>query len=69
MHPTVPSGSLPGTLISTVLHQAKSAIQYQTKDGSLKLIPLRDYSEFADNPLDSVRTKGHLDRGSFIQHH
>ena len=35
----------------------RGAIQYLTKDGSLKLVPLRDYSEFADNPLDSVRTK------------
>jgi hypothetical protein len=33
------------------------AIQYRTPDGSLKLVPLRDYSEFAYNPTDSVRTK------------
>lgn len=35
----------------------RAAIQMRTADGSLKLIPLRDYSEFTDNPLDSVRTK------------
>jgi hypothetical protein len=35
----------------------KGAIQLRTKDGSLKLIPLRDVSEFTDNAKDSVRTK------------
>lgn len=35
----------------------RAAIQMRTTDGSLKLIPLRDYSEFTENPLDSVRTK------------
>jgi len=35
----------------------RGAIQFPTKDGSLKLVPLRDYSEFADDPLDSTRTK------------
>jgi len=35
----------------------RGAIQYHTADGSLKLVPLRDYSEFADNAIDSVRTK------------
>jgi len=35
----------------------RGAIQMKTDDGSLKLIPLRDYSEFTDKPLDSVRTK------------
>jgi hypothetical protein len=34
----------------------KGAIQLRTKDGSLKLIPLRDNSEFTNNPEDSVRT-------------
>jgi hypothetical protein len=34
----------------------KGAIQLRTKDGSLKLIPLRDVSEFTDNAMDSVRT-------------
>jgi hypothetical protein len=34
----------------------KGAIQLATKDGSLKLIPLRDNSEFTDNPEDSVRS-------------
>lgn len=36
----------------------KGAIQLRTKDGSLKLIPLRDISEFTANPDDSARTKG-----------
>lgn len=35
----------------------RAAIQLKTPDGSLKLIPLRDYSEFTDKPLDSIRTK------------
>lgn len=35
----------------------RGAIQFRTPDGSLKLTPLKDYSEFADNPLDSSRTK------------
>jgi len=34
----------------------KGAIQMATRDGSLKLFPLRDNSEFTDNPEDSVRT-------------
>ena len=33
----------------------KGAIQLRTKDGSLKLIPLRDVSEFTENAMDSVR--------------
>ncbi|HEX2609003.1 MAG TPA: hypothetical protein VHK91_16585 [Flavisolibacter sp.] len=35
----------------------RGAIQYNTPDGSLKLVPLRDYSEFSENPMDSVRGK------------
>lgn len=35
----------------------KGAIQMRTNDGSLKLFPLRDISEFTTQPLDSVRTK------------
>lgn len=35
----------------------RGAIQYKTADGSLKLVALRDFSEFSENPLDSVRTK------------
>lgn len=35
----------------------RGAIQYRTPDGSLKLTPLQDYSEFADNPLDSARNR------------
>lgn len=38
-------------------NRQRGAIQFPTTDGSLKLIPLRDYSEFADNPLDSARTR------------
>ncbi|MGZ8554471.1 MAG: hypothetical protein ACXWV8_13750 [Chitinophagaceae bacterium] len=36
----------------------KGAIQLRTKDGSLKLIPLRDVSEFTGNAMDSARGKG-----------
>lgn len=36
-------------------YRQKGAIQYHTKDGSLKLIPLYDNSAFTDNPVDSVR--------------
>ncbi len=35
-------------------HQ-KGAIQIHTKDGSLKLIPLFDHSDYTDFPVDSVR--------------
>ncbi len=35
----------------------KGAIQLRTKDGSMKLIPLRDNSEFTANAEDSVRTR------------
>jgi hypothetical protein len=35
----------------------RGAIQFRTPDGSLKLLPLRDVSEFTDKPLDSVRTR------------
>jgi hypothetical protein len=35
----------------------RGAIQFKTADGSLKLVPLRDFSEFTSKPLDSVRTK------------
>ncbi len=35
----------------------RGAIQMRTKDGSLKLIPLRDFSEFTAKPLDSARSK------------
>jgi hypothetical protein len=34
----------------------RGAIQMRTKDGSLRLFPLRDASEFTNNPEDSVRT-------------
>ncbi|HMR91890.1 MAG TPA: hypothetical protein PKC69_06235 [Chitinophagaceae bacterium] len=35
----------------------KGAIQMRTKDGSLRLFPLRDVSEFTANEQDSVRTR------------
>lgn len=35
----------------------RGAIQMRTPDGSLKLFPLRDYSEFTGNADDSVRTR------------
>ena len=35
----------------------RAAIQFNTADGSLKLVPLRDVSEFTENAMDSVRTK------------
>ena len=38
-------------------NRQRGAIQFRTIDGSLKLTPLRDYSEFADDPTDSARTK------------
>lgn len=33
----------------------RGAIQFRTPDGSLKLVPLIDFSEFTAQPLDSVR--------------
>jgi hypothetical protein len=39
-------------------HRQRGAIQVRTPDGSLKLFPLRDVSEFTTRPLDSVRTRG-----------
>jgi hypothetical protein len=35
----------------------KGAIQMRTADGSMKLFPLRDVSEFTENPEDSVRVR------------
>lgn len=35
----------------------RAAIQLKTSDGSMRLIPLRDYSEFTDKAVDSMRTK------------
>lgn len=40
-------------------YRQKGAIQMRTDDGSLKLIPLYDYSAFTDNPADSVRDNEH----------
>ena len=36
-------------------YRYKGAIQLNTKDGSLQLIPLYDVSDFTGNPVDSVR--------------
>jgi hypothetical protein len=38
-------------------HRQRAAIQIKTADGSLKLVPLRDFSEFTSKPTDSIRTK------------
>ena len=35
----------------------RAAIQLPTTDGSLKLVPLRDVSEFTNNPMDSIRSR------------
>ncbi len=35
----------------------RAAIQFKTPDGSLRLIPLRDYSEFTTAATDSMRNK------------
>jgi hypothetical protein len=35
----------------------RAAIQYKTPDGSLRLVPLTDYSEFTTAPTDSIRSK------------
>ena len=40
-------------------YRQKGAIQMHTPDGSLKLIPLFDYSDFTDTPVDSVRDNQH----------
>ena len=37
-------------------NRQRGAIQLNTKNGSLKLFPLRDASEFTDHPEDSIRT-------------
>jgi len=37
-------------------NRQRGAIQMRTNDGALKLIPLLDYSEYADDPVDSVRS-------------
>jgi hypothetical protein len=36
-------------------YRQRGAIQMRTADGSLKLFPLIDMSDFTDNPVDSVR--------------
>lgn len=38
-------------------YRQRGAIQFPAADGSLKLIPLRDFSEFTTNPMDSIRNK------------
>ncbi len=37
-------------------YRYKGAIQMNTKDGSLKLIPLYDGTDFTENPTDSIRS-------------
>lgn len=41
--------------IDDYVYRQKGAIQMNTKDGSLKLFPLFDVSEFTENPNDSTR--------------
>ena len=38
-------------------NRQRGAIQMRTNDGALKLIPLLDYSEYAQDPTDSARTR------------
>ena len=47
-----------GLLYDDFYSRQRGAIQLRTRDGSLKLIPLRDVSEFTENAEDSVRGKG-----------
>jgi len=47
-----------GILYDDFYSRQRGAIQLRTKDGSLKLIPLRDVSEFTDNAMDSIRGRG-----------
>ncbi|RYZ62010.1 MAG: hypothetical protein EOO14_03530 [Chitinophagaceae bacterium] len=42
---------------SYAVTRQRGAIQFRTQDGSLNLVPLRDYSEFADDPMDSARSR------------
>lgn len=37
-------------------YRQHGAIQMRTTDGSLKLFPLFDHSDYSDNPFDSIRT-------------
>src|SRR5205085_882264 len=39
-------------------YRQRGAIQFRTADGSLKLLPLRDFSEFTNKPEDSIRSRG-----------
>ncbi len=40
-------------------NRQRGAIQMRTADGSLKIFPLFDYSDFAKNPNDSIRDNQH----------
>lgn len=40
-------------------NRQRGAIQMRTTDGSLKIFPLFDYSDFAKNPNDSIRDNKH----------
>lgn len=42
---------------SYAVTRQRGAIQFRTADGSLNLVPLRDYSEFAEDPVDSSRNR------------
>ena len=44
-------------MLNDYYSRQRGAIQYHTKDGSLRLVPLRDFSEFTEHAMDSVRTK------------
>ncbi|MEI6945734.1 hypothetical protein V9K67_00940 [Paraflavisolibacter sp. H34] len=43
--------------LDELYNRQRGAIQYKTPDGSLKLVALRDFSEFTAAPLDSLRSK------------
>ncbi len=42
-------------------YRQRGAIQMNTKDGSLKLYPLFDVSDFTENPNDSIRDGNKMD--------
>jgi hypothetical protein len=46
-----------GIVYDDFYSRQRGAIQMKTRDGSLKLFPLRDVSEFTDKAEDSVRTR------------
>jgi hypothetical protein len=44
-------------LLNDFYNRQKGTLQMNTKDGSLKMFPLRDVSEFTEYPMDSVRNR------------